>query len=169
MTLTFLLFSRRYKDKKKTGIYYTLSPLFWSKKDCSVKIDSNFESIFDMLSDGVNQNYISLFFHAKNWNKHVKNTQKSRFFFIFRGWNWKNFKTKFKWSIAFLKSFQMPFSDFENVACIKRYRGKTIKMVPSLSHLYFKNDWIDQSENLIPKFYEQDLNFISDNFFRYLW
>ena len=50
---------------KKPGIYYTLSPLFWSKKDCSVKIDSDFESIFDVLFDGVNQNYILLFLHAK--------------------------------------------------------------------------------------------------------
>ena len=62
----------------------------------------------------------------------------------------------------------MPFLDFKKVACIKRYQGKTIKMVPSLSHLYTINDSIDQSENLIQKFYEQDLTFISDNFFRYL-
>ena len=53
------------------------------KKDCSVKIDSDFESIFDVLFDGVNQNYLSLFFMLKNRNKHVKNTQKSRFFSFF--------------------------------------------------------------------------------------
>jgi len=55
----------------------------------------------------------------------------------------------------------MPFLDFENVACIKGCQGKTIKMVPSLSNLDFINDSIDQSENLIPKFYEHDLTFTS--------
>jgi len=84
----------------------------------------------------------------KNRNKHMKNAQKSCFFFfIFWGWNLKLFKTKLKWSIEFFESFQLPLSDFENVACIKRYWRKTIKMVPSLSHLYFINDSIDQSDH----------------------
>ena len=112
------------------------------------------------------------FLILKNRNKHVKPTQKtpkSHVFCTFRGWNLEISKNEFKRSIAFFESFQMPFSDFKNVACIERYWSKTIKMVPSLSHLYFINDWIDQSENLIPKFYEHDLTFISDNFFRYLW
>ena len=59
----------------------------------------------------------------------------------------------------------MPFSDFENVACIKRYKGKTIKIVLSLKYLYFINDSIHQSENLVPQFYASDLTFISDDFF----
>ena len=61
------------------------------------------------------------------------------FFCIFKGWNLENFKIEFKGPIAFLKSFQMPFSDFENSNYILRYIEKTWKNLLPLFLLYLEN------------------------------
>ena len=55
--------------------------------------------------------------------KHVENTQKS----CFLGWNLKIFKIEFKGSIAFLKTFYMPFSNLKNSYYFQRYIQKTEK------------------------------------------
>ena len=44
---------------------YAYSKLFRWKKDSSEKNYSDFWSIFDVLSDGVNKNYILLFLNAE--------------------------------------------------------------------------------------------------------
>merc|ERR1712030_59981 len=55
--------------------------------------------------------------------KHVENTQKS----CFLGGNLKIFKIEFKVSIAFLKTFYMPFSNLKNSYYFQRYIQKTEK------------------------------------------
>ena len=87
------------------------------------------------------------------------------FFLHFKGWNLENFKIEFKGPIAFLKSFQMPFSDFENSNYILRYIEKTWKNVPPLFLLYLKNYGMNRYQILIHKFYVNLQTFMSDNIF----
>jgi len=39
---------------------------------------------------------------------------------------------------AFLESFSMPFSEFQNVYCIRRYSTKTSEIPPSLNSKYLE-------------------------------
>merc|ERR1712030_259511 len=67
------------------------------------------------------------FIQKKSKKKTFEKHPKIMFFAFFLGANLKNFKIEFKGSIAFLKTFYVPFSNLKNSYYFQRYIQKTEK------------------------------------------